>query len=179
MIRIIKMWLSINTKRAGSPSRNRCGGAREAASSRFDDFRDRLFAVDQSAYLESLLVRQDKMSMAHSVEARVPFVHAPLLNVVNALPNEIRAPGGTTKPILKRLAEKHLPHDLIHRRKVGLLLPYKRWAADNEGLGRYLADITDPNGRLRTYADAKKLDKAVEASQKPATEEVAAAKAVA
>jgi asparagine synthase (glutamine-hydrolysing) len=136
-------------------------GAREAASSRFDDFRDRLFAVDQTAYLESLLVRQDKMSMAHSVEARVPFVHAPLLNIVNALPHEIRVPGGKTKPVLKRLAEKHLPHNLIHRRKVGLLLPYGRWAADSEGLGRYLADLTDPNGRLRTYADAKKLDKAV------------------
>ncbi len=136
-------------------------GAREAASSRFDDFRDRLFAVDQTAYLESLLVRQDKMSMAHSVEARVPFVHTPLLKVVNGLPNEYRVPGGQTKPILKRLAEKHLPHDLIHRRKVGLLLPYDRWATEEDGLGRYLSDLTDPNGRLRTYADAKKLDKAV------------------
>lgn len=145
-------------------------GAREAASARFKDFRDRLFAVDQSAYLESLLVRQDKMSMAQSVEARVPFVHTPLLNVVNALPDELRVPGQETKPVLKRLAEKHLPHDLIHRRKVGLLLPYKRWAADENGLGRYLSDLTDPNGRLRTYADAKKLDKAVADFQAGQTE---------
>lgn len=136
-------------------------GAREAASARFDDFRDRLFAVDQTAYLESLLVRQDKMSMAQSVEARVPFVHTPLLRVVNALPNEMRVPGGQTKPILKHLAERHLPHDLIHRRKVGLLLPYKRWAADEAGLGRYLSDLTDPNGKLRGFADDKKLDKAI------------------
>ena len=105
-------------------------GAREATSRRFSDFRDRLFAVDQAAYLESLLVRQDKMSMAASVEARVPFVHMPLLRLVNSLPHALRAPGGDTKPLLKRMAERHLPHDLIHRRKIGLWLPYEEWFAD-------------------------------------------------
>lgn len=136
-------------------------GAREAASNRFTDFCDRLFATDQTAYLESLLVRQDKMSMAHSVEARVPFVHMPLLRVVNALPHAVRAPGDVTKPVLKRLAERFLPHSLIHRRKVGLTLPYDKWARDDTCLGRYLDDLTDPNGKLRGYADAKRLDEAV------------------
>ncbi len=137
-------------------------GARNAASARFNDFRDRMFAVDQTAYLESLLVRQDKMSMAHSVEARVPFVHMPLLRKANALPREIRVPGGETKPVLKRLAERFLPNDLVNRRKVGLLLPYNEWARDENGLGRYLEWITEPQGRLRTFADGKALDSAVE-----------------
>ena len=43
-------------------------GAREAAAMRFSDFRERMFAVDQAAYLPSLLMRQDKMAMAASVE---------------------------------------------------------------------------------------------------------------
>ena len=69
-------------------------GLRERVSGRFKDFRDRLLAVDQSAYLELLLVRQDKMAMAASVEARVPFVHLPLARVLNRLPRSVRVPGG-------------------------------------------------------------------------------------
>jgi asparagine synthase (glutamine-hydrolysing) len=132
-------------------------GAREAASRRFSDFRDRLFAVDQVAYLESLLVRQDKMSMAASVEARVPFVHMPLLRLVNSLPHALRAPGGDTKPLLKRMAERHLPYDLIHRRKIGLWLPYEEWFADANGAGEYLDDLTGPESRLAVYAEKGKL----------------------
>ena len=64
--------------------------ARRGVSRRFRDFRDRLLAVDQTAYLESLLVRQDKMSMSESVEARVPFVHLPLLKQVNQAFHAIR-----------------------------------------------------------------------------------------
>ncbi|MBK8906558.1 MAG: asparagine synthase (glutamine-hydrolyzing) [Rhodospirillales bacterium] len=127
-------------------------GAREAASRRFTDFRDRLFAVDQTCYLESLLVRQDKMSMASSVEARVPFVHRPLLAVVNRLRRRERVPGNDTKPILKRLADRYLPHDLVHRRKVGLALPYGRWFADDRLAGRYLTALTDGDSRLAAYA---------------------------
>lgn len=137
-------------------------GAREAASARFRDFRDRLFAVDQSAYLESLLVRQDKMSMAASVEARVPFTHLPLARVVNRLPRNLRAPGGRTKPILKRIAEPHLPREIVHRRKVGLLLPYDEWLADPKALGRYLDDLAAPDSRLAAYAAPGALAKLVE-----------------
>eukprot|EP00752_Nemacystus_decipiens_P000249 g249.t1 len=141
-------------------------GAREAASARFKDFRDRLFAVDQSAYLESLLVRQDKMSMARSVEARVPFVHMPLLRTVNRLPHCVRCPGGETKPALKRLADRYLDPETVHRRKVGLLLPYDRWAGDPAALGRFLDDLTDPNGRLRALAAPGALDAVVDRFRK-------------
>ncbi len=137
-------------------------GAREAASRRFSGFRDRLFAVDQAAYLESLLVRQDKMSMAASVEARVPFVHMPLLRLVNSLPHPLRAPGGDTKPLLKRVAERHLPHELIHRRKIGLWLPYEEWFADANGAGRYLDDLTGSESRLAAYAEKGKLTRLVD-----------------
>ncbi|MEJ2378997.1 MAG: asparagine synthase C-terminal domain-containing protein, partial [Pseudolabrys sp.] len=137
-------------------------GAREVASKRFSDFRDRLFASDQIGYLESLLVRQDKMSMAASVEARVPFVHLPLARVVNRLPRAVRAPGGVTKPLLKRIADKYLDGRLIHRRKIGLWLPYDEWLSDDRGLGRYLDFLSAPDGRLRGYAKAGALDQVVD-----------------
>ena len=99
--------------------------------------------------------------MAASVEARVPYVHLPLAKVVNRLPRDIRAPGGTTKPLLKRIAEQFLDHRLIHRRKIGLWLPYDDWLADPKGLGRYLDLLTDTDGRLRAYADPAALSHAV------------------
>jgi asparagine synthase (glutamine-hydrolysing) len=137
-------------------------GPREAVSDRFDDFRDRLFAVDQTAYLSSLLVRQDKLSMASSVEARVPFVHMPLLRLVNAMPHDVRAPGGVTKPVLKALADKYLGAELVHRRKVGLLLPYDRWMRDEKALGRYLDLLAEPTAEIRGFADSKRLDRALQ-----------------
>ncbi len=136
-------------------------GAREAASARFTDFRDRLHAVDQIAYLESVLVRQDKMSMAASVEARVPFVHLPLARVVNALPRKVKTPGGVTKPLLKRIAEPLLPHDLIHRRKIGLHVDYDDWLSDQTGLGCYLELLTEPGCRLAQFAERDRLREVV------------------
>lgn len=152
---------NFNAMQAMFPGLVPAPGLREATSARFKDFRDRLFAIDQVSYLESLLVRQDKMSMAASVEARVPYVHLPLAKVVNRLPRDIRAPGGVTKPLLKRIAEKFLDNKLIYRRKIGLWLPYDDWLADPKGLGRYLDLLTDTDGRLRAYADPAALSNVV------------------
>lgn len=137
-------------------------GARADTARRFAGFRDRMFAVDQTAYLGSLLMRQDKMAMSASVEARVPFAHQPLASVLNALPHAVRSPGGTTKPVLKRIAEKYLPHDLIHRRKVGLTIPVADWMSRPDGLGRYLELLTEPSGRLAAIGDAARLRHVVE-----------------
>ena len=137
-------------------------GAREAASARFRDFRDRLHGVDQTNYLESLLMRQDKMAMAASVEARVPFVHLPLARVVNAIPRAVTTPGGDTKPLLKKIAAPYLPKDLLHRRKVGLTLPAQDWLRDPAGLGRYLDDVAAPTARLAAFADPSRLGQAVD-----------------
>lgn len=136
-------------------------GLREAASRRFSDFRDRLFAIDQTAYLESLLVRQDKMSMASSVEARVPYVHMPLARIANRLPRALRAPGGETKPLLKKIAARYLDAKAVYRRKIGLWLPYDDWVAQPDALGRYVDLLTEPNGRVRAYADMPALKSAI------------------
>ncbi len=139
-------------------------GAREAAAARGGrDFRSRMLAVDQATYLESLLMRQDKMAMAASVEARVPFTHLPLARVVNRLPHRLRLPGGETKPLLKRIAAPYLPAALLNRRKVGFTLPLDDWLADAEGLGRYLDDLTASDGRLAAYTERRRLKAAVDA----------------
>jgi len=136
-------------------------GYRNDISSKYDDFRSRLLAVDQKTYMESLLMRQDKMSMAASVESRTPFVHYPLAKIINTIPNHVRIPGKVTKPILKKFSEKYLPHDLIYRRKNGLLLPYNDWLKDETGLGRFLDLIASNDCRLADYAADKNVLPAV------------------
>jgi len=141
-------------------------GPREAAAARFEDFRDRMLAADQTAYLSSLLMRQDKMAMAASVEARVPFTHLPLAKVVNRIPRHLRVPGTVTKPLLKRLAAKWLPAELIERRKVGLVLPLSAWLDDEKGLGRYLDYIAAPDSGLSQFTEPKRLRALVEEFRK-------------
>ncbi len=141
-------------------------GFREKTSSRFRKFINRLFAVDQTCYLESLLTRQDKMSMASSIEARVPFVHLPMAPKLNSMPRNIMAPGGITKPILKKVAEHYLPESLIYRRKNGLLLPFSEWLKKPNGIGRFLDYLTEPGCRLTNYCNPAILRKIVDGFRK-------------
>ncbi len=137
-------------------------GFREEVSARFSNFQDRVYAVDQSAYLESLLLRQDKMAMAASVETRVPFTHYPLACVLNKVPRNVLVDGKTPKPILKKIAEKYLPDDLLYRRKNGFLLPYDEWLSDPKLLGRYLDDLISSGSRLAAFGDPGRINKLIE-----------------
>jgi asparagine synthase (glutamine-hydrolysing) len=121
-----------------------------------------MFIVDQTSYLESLLMRQDRMSMSHSVESRVPFVHLPLIKAVNSLSNNYRCPGGETKPILKNIARKYLSKELVDRRKIGLTLPLDDWLRDKKSnFSDYISDLVSVNSEISQYTDIKKLKKSV------------------
>ncbi len=136
--------------------------ARKIVASKFHDFRDRMMAADQACYLSSLLMRQDKMAMAESVEARVPFAHFPLAKLLNRLPRSIRIPGGETKPLLKAIARRWLPSEVVDRRKMGLTLPLGSWLKDSAALGRYLELLTASDCRLASFGDRSTLKRTVE-----------------
>ncbi len=93
---------------------------------------------DQQSYLSSLLERQDKLSMAASVEARVPYCFTPLFNYVNSIPSFFKIQKNETKFLLKQIANEFLPKEIIYRSKVGLTLPLADWLRSgplNETLG--------------------------------------------
>jgi asparagine synthase (glutamine-hydrolysing) len=79
--------------------------------------------ADLSVFLSPLLRRLDRMSMAASVECRAPFLDHRLAEVAVNLPLRYKLRGGADKWVLKAIAERHLPRDLVHRRKVGFPLP--------------------------------------------------------
>ncbi|HKC64351.1 MAG TPA: asparagine synthase (glutamine-hydrolyzing) [Pyrinomonadaceae bacterium] len=85
---------------------------------------------------ELLLMRVDKITMATSVEARVPFLDHHLVEYALALPRELKVEGRSGKHILKRALEEILPHDLLYSRKRGFGAPVREWFRN--GLGGWL-----------------------------------------
>jgi len=102
---------------------------------------NRVSLLDQQTYLASILNRQDKMSMAASIESRVPILDYRLIEFANSLPDTLKCKRFKTKILFKKLAEKYLPHEVIYRRKSGFGVPLEKWFYSNEGLGKLADEI--------------------------------------
>lgn len=73
----------------------------------------------------------DKMGMAESVEIRVPYLDNELVKLAASIPAELKLKGITTKYILKKVAEKYLPKEVIYRGKTGFGAPIRSWMQDD------------------------------------------------
>ena len=82
---------------------------------------------------ELLLMRVDKITMATSVEARVPFLDHHLIEYAMSLPRELKVKGQTGKHILKRALEPILPAEVLYQRKRGFGAPVREWFRGREG----------------------------------------------
>ena len=82
---------------------------------------------------ELLLMRVDKITMATSVEARVPFLDHHLIEYAMSLPREFKVKGQTGKHILKRALEPILPAEVLYQRKRGFGAPVREWFRGREG----------------------------------------------
>jgi asparagine synthase (glutamine-hydrolysing) len=98
----------------------------------------RMSYVDIKTWLaDDLLVKADRMSMAHSLELRVPFLDHHLVEFAARLPERLKVNGGVTKYLLKKWAEPVLPREIIHRPKKGFPVPVKSWfRGDLSGFAR-------------------------------------------
>lgn len=74
-----------------------------------------------------LLVKMDIATMAHSLEGRSPLLCKDLLEYLPSLPDEYKIKGSQTKYLLRKLAEKYLPPELINQPKRGFEIPLKKW----------------------------------------------------
>ncbi|MBC7186583.1 MAG: asparagine synthase (glutamine-hydrolyzing) [Calditrichaeota bacterium] len=84
--------------------------------------------VDIKTYLaDDILVKVDRMSMAVSLEARVPFLDYRLVELVGRMPSDLRLRNGQTKYILKRAMRGILPEKILTRGKEGFSIPIKNW----------------------------------------------------
>lgn len=89
---------------------------------------DRCLYVDLMSYLtDNCLVKVDRMSMACSLEARVPILDHELVELAFRVPSHLKVRGGSTKVLLKRVGARHVPKDCIYRPKQGFSIPIKNW----------------------------------------------------
>jgi asparagine synthase (glutamine-hydrolysing) len=88
---------------------------------------DRMSGADLQTYLVELLMKQDQMSMAASIESRVPFLDHELVEHVAALPARLKLRGWRTKAILRRALADVIPRPILRRRKMGFPVPLGRW----------------------------------------------------
>src|ERR1051326_4721688 len=89
----------------------------------------RLLYTDIKTYLIELLMKQDNMSMAASIESRVPFLDHVLVEFATRIPRDVQLKGLSGKNILKKAMEDLLPHSILYRPKLGFPTPWSGWLA--------------------------------------------------
>lgn len=122
----------------------------------------RILYFDQTSWLpDNLLERGDRMTMAASLEARMPFMDHELAAFVSALPDEYRVKGRTTKWILREAMKRLLPPEILERPKVGFRVPVNEWFRGS--MREYLYDhLTGSDSRTREYYRKPALDKVLD-----------------
>ena len=88
---------------------------------------DQLLAADMKTYLHELLMKQDQMSMAASIESRVPFLDHKLVEFAARLPERMKLRGLTTKYILRQAMADKIPAEILTRKKMGFPVPVGAW----------------------------------------------------
>ena len=112
----------------------------------------RMLYADQKTYLVELLMKQDQMSMACSIESRVPFLDHHLVEFAATVPDHMKLRGGVGKYILKRAVEDILPRDIVYRKKMGFPTPLRQWLMEPSA-DALLAQLQDRDGLLAPYID--------------------------
>jgi asparagine synthase (glutamine-hydrolysing) len=115
-----------------------------------------LATLDFQTYLVSILNRQDKMSMATSIEARVPFLDNEIIDFARSLPVEFKQTLKHRKRVLKDVALRYLPADIVHRRKSGFGVPLQPWFAGAGPMGRLLESAVH-SPEITSLLDARAL----------------------
>jgi asparagine synthase (glutamine-hydrolysing) len=125
----------------------------------------RLLYTDQKTYLVELLMKQDQMSMATSIESRVPFLDHEFVEFSTRVPATLKVRGGAGKYIVKKAVEGLLPKEIIYRRKMGFPTPLRQWLLDRRAqpIFDYLRTA---DGVIGGYVERAKLDDLLERQER-------------
>ncbi len=136
----------------------RCGASDEL---------NRLLYLDYSYHLpDDLMIKNDRMTMAHSLEARVPFTDTDLVSFLATVPVDLKMRGLHKKHLLRSALKDVVPAEILRKKKVGLEMPYSRWLrAELREVGEaVLCDsrlrstgLLDPRGVRRLWEEHQAL----------------------
>lgn len=94
-----------------------------------DSYLDRMTHFDFKTLLPALLQVEDRMSMAHGIESRVPFLDKELVKFAATIPANIKMKDGNLKYILRESMSKYVPEEILNRKdKMGFPTPFAKWA---------------------------------------------------
>jgi asparagine synthase (glutamine-hydrolysing) len=118
---------------------------------------NRILYVDLKTYLaDDILVKVDRMSMAHGLEVRAPFLDPALVETVARLSGPVKVRAGVTKPLLRSMLEGRLPGEAWDRQKHGFTAPVSDWLRD--GLRSHVEElITSTAGAARDLFDTREI----------------------
>ena len=125
----------------------------------------RMLYADQKTYLAELLMKQDQMSMAASIESRVPFLDHTFVEFAARVPDSLKIRGSVAKYIFKKAVEDLLPRDIVYRKKMGFPTPLREWLMDRRAQPLF-AMLLASDGLLASYLDTKAIASLVERHQR-------------
>lgn len=120
---------------------------------------DRMLYVDTNSWLpDDLLLKADKITMANSIELRVPLLDHRVLEFAASLPQELKLSRGEGKRVLRRCLERRVPRAVLDRKKAGFPVPYGAWMARDESA--FVRDVLlGERGRARGILDAAEVER--------------------
>lgn len=124
------------------------------AESRGYDPVDRMQYIDIHTWMRGdILLKADKMTMAHSLELRVPFLDKAVFEVASKIPTSLKTVHGTTKYILRKAAEGVVPAHVLDRKKLGFPVPIRHWLKDemNEWAKKIIRESNTDHLINKTY----------------------------
>jgi asparagine synthase (glutamine-hydrolysing) len=132
------------------------------------DLVSRMLYVDTKTWLpDDLLLKGDKMTMANSIELRVPLLDHEVLEFAASLPSDLKVRGRQTKRVLKRAFETLVPGEILKRKKTGFPIPYASWL--RKDLKSFVADtLLDRRSVQRGYASRRGMENLLTAYQRGA-----------
>lgn len=139
--------------------------AARAADAQADFLKQMTYLELKVRLSELLLMRVDKMAMANSIEARVPFLDRRLVELALSIPPEIKFKNGTPKHILKQAVRGVIPDAIIDRKKQGFGAPLAEWLRDKEGNRAFTDIIFKSRLRDRNILNYEYVQKLIAAHQ--------------
>jgi asparagine synthase (glutamine-hydrolysing) len=131
-----------------------------------NDYVAKMLYTDTKTWLpDDLLIKADRITMANSVELRVPLLDHKVLEFAAGLPSSYKVHGLTTKYILKRAFDGYVPTEIIKRRKTGFPVPYESWLRTI--LKDFVSDVLlDQRALRRGYFSKKAVQGLIEENLK-------------
>ena len=124
------------------------------------DVLDNLLNFEFRSYLHSILLRQDKMSMGASLEARVPILDNAMVDLAFSIPARLKIKNFNTKHLFKKAAVKDLPSKVVYKRKIGFGVPVGGWMRNSDNSMQVLNMLEDERRNIPDI-NITKLEKLV------------------